>query len=62
MIKKHPGDAWVAQLVKHLPSPQVMTSGSWNRAPGQAPCSMGSLLLPLFLLLLVLSLSLSIYS
>ena len=38
---------WVAQLVKRLPSAQVMFSGSWNRAPHQAPRSVQSLLLPL---------------
>ena len=31
--------AWVVQLVKHLPSVQVMLSGSWDRAP-----QLGSLL------------------
>ena len=39
--------AWVAQLVKHLPSVQVMIPGSWDQAPHWAPCSVGSLLLPL---------------
>ena len=38
--------AWVAQLVKRLPSAQVMVPGSWDRAPHRAPCSAGSLLLP----------------
>ena len=47
------GGAWVAQSVKHLPSLQVMISGSWNQALCQAPCSAGSLLLPLMLPLLV---------
>jgi len=53
--------AWVAQLVGRLPSAQVMIPGSWDQAPHRAPCSAGSLLLPLPLLLplLVLSLSLS---
>ena len=54
---------WVAQSVKHLPSAQVMISGSWDRAPcgGGFPHSAGSLLLPhpLLLPLLVLSFSLS---
>ena len=51
----------MAHLVKRLPSAQVMIPGSWDGALGQAPCSAGSLLLPLPLLLpsLVLSLSLS---
>ena len=40
-------DAWVAQSVKHLPSAQVMLPGSWDRTPHWAPCSAGSLLLPL---------------
>ena len=38
---------WVAQLVKRLPLAQIMISGSWDGAPGQVPCSEGSLLLPL---------------
>ena len=46
---------WVAQEVKHLPSAQVMISGSWDGALHQAPCSAGTLLLPLPLPLLVLS-------
>ena len=29
---------WVAQLVKQLPSPQVMIPGSWDQAPSQALC------------------------
>ena len=48
--------AWVAQLVKHLPTAQVMISGSWDPVPGQAFCSAGTLLLPLPLLSLPLSL------
>ena len=40
-------DAWVAQSIKHLPLAQVMTPGSWDRVPHWAPCSVGSLLLPL---------------
>ena len=54
--------AWVAQLVKRLPSAQVTITGSWDPALGQAPCSVGSLLFPLPPLLLtplVLSLSLT---
>ena len=60
---------WVAQSVKHLPLAQVMISGSWDGAPCQGPCSVGSLFLPLSLLLhppflimhlLVFSLSLSL--
>ena len=41
--------AWVAQSVECLPSAQVMSPGSWDRAPHRAPCSMESLLLPLLL-------------
>ena len=41
--------AWVAQSVKHLPLAQVMTPGSWDQVPHQAPRSAGSLLVPLFL-------------
>ena len=37
----------VAQSVQHLPSAQVMIPGSWSQAPHRAPCSVGSLLLPL---------------
>ena len=40
-------DTWVAQLVKRLPSAQVMIPASWDRVPHRAPCSAGSLLLPL---------------
>ena len=52
---------WVAQLVEHLPSAQVMIPEFWDGAPHQTPCLAGSLLLPLPLLLplLVLSLALS---
>jgi len=44
-------------VVKHLPSAQVMIPGSWDGAPRRAPCSAGSLLLPLPLPLLVFPLS-----
>ena len=37
---------WVAQSAMHLPLAQVLIPESWNRAPGQAPSSAGSLLLP----------------
>ena len=40
-------DTWVAQVVEHLPSAQVMIPQSWDEVPSQAPCSEGSLLLPL---------------
>ena len=43
------GGVWGAPLVKHLPSTQVMISGSWDGAPQRG--SAGSLLLPLPLLL-----------
>lgn len=33
---------WVAQLVKHLPSAQVIIPGSQAQAPPRAPCSAGS--------------------
>ena len=52
-------DAWMAQLVKHLPSAQVTIPGSWVQAPHWTPCSGGRLLLRLPLPLLVLSFSLS---
>nr|XP_045726523.2 acyl-coenzyme A thioesterase 9, mitochondrial-like [Mirounga angustirostris] len=45
-------------VVKRLPLAQVVIPGSWDRAPHWAPCSMGSLLLPLPLPLLVFPLSL----
>ena len=37
----------MAQSVEQLPSAQIMSSGSWDGAPRQTPCSVGSLLLPL---------------
>jgi len=40
----------VGQLVKYLPSAQVMIPGSWDQAWCQALCSVGILLLPLPLL------------
>ena len=52
--------AWVAQSVKHLPSAQLIITGSWDRAHHRAPCSVGSLLLPLPLLLPLLVLALSL--
>ena len=39
--------ACVAQSVKHLPLAQIMIPGFWDGAPHQAPCSAGTLLLPL---------------
>ena len=48
----------MAQSVKHLPLAQVMISGSWDQVLHWAPCSAGSLLLPLPLPSLVISLSL----
>ena len=45
-------------VVKCLPSAQVMIPAFWDRAPLWAPCSAGSLLLPLSLPLLVFPLSL----
>ena len=50
---------WVAQAGKHLPSAQVMISGSWDGAPGHGSVENLLFPLPLLLLLLVLSLSLS---
>ena len=50
---------WVVQLVKRLPSAQVMISWSWDDAQHQVPCSAGSLLfllsLPLPQLVLTVS-------
>lgn len=40
-------DACMAQLVGWLPSAQVMVPVSWDRVRHWAPCSAGSLLLPL---------------
>jgi len=47
-------------VVKRLPSAQVRILGSWDQAPHWAPCSAGSLLLPLPFPLLVFLLSLSL--
>ena len=33
--------AWGTQSVEHLPSAQVMIPGFWDRAPCQAPCTLG---------------------
>ena len=52
--------AWVALLVKRLPSAQVMILESWDPVPHWAPCLAGSLLLPLTLPLLMISLSFSV--
>ena len=41
------GGIWVSQSAEHLPLAQVMVLGSWDQAPCRAPCSAGSLLLPL---------------
>lgn len=49
---------WVAQFIKHVPSAQVLISGSWDRTIYRAPCSTGSLYLPLLLLILTPSHSL----
>ena len=38
---------WVAQSVGRLTSVWVIVLGSWDPAPSWAPCSVGSLLLPL---------------
>jgi len=45
-------------VIERLPSAQVMIPRSWDQAPHWAPCSAGSLLLPLPLPLLVCPLSL----
>ena len=37
----------MAQSVEHLLLAHVVTLGSWDQAPRQAPSSVGSLLLPL---------------
>lgn len=42
---------WEAQSVKRLPSTQVMKLGSWDQVRCPAPCSAGSLLFPLPLIL-----------
>ena len=39
----------MARSIKHLPSAQVMISGSWDQALHQAPCSVVCLLLSLSL-------------
>ena len=44
-------------MVKQLPSAQVMIPGSWYGVPHRPPCSVGSLLIPLILFPLRLSLS-----
>ena len=42
--------AWVALLVKCLPTAQVMIPGTWDQALHGAPCFCLPLLLPLFVL------------
>ena len=56
MLEGHLGGS----VVKCLPSAQVMIPVFWDGAPPRAPCSAGSLLLPLTLPLLSLSLPLSL--
>ena len=51
--------AWAAQWVKRLPLAQVMILLSWDQALHGAPCSAGSLLLPLLPPPLMLALTLS---
>ena len=46
-LKDKWGGAWEAQLVKCLPLAPVMILESWDPVPHPAPCSVGSLLLPL---------------
>ena len=46
-LKTQNWGAWVAQSVKHLPSDQVMISGSWGQALHQALHSVRNLLLSL---------------
>ena len=55
------GVTWVTHSVKHLSSIQVLIPGSWDLALLWAPCSAGSLLLPLPLPLLVFPLAVSLY-
>ena len=43
------GGTWVAQSVKYLPLSWLMIPGSWDQVPHRAPCSAGSLSLPLHL-------------
>ena len=56
-LGENPRGAWVAQLVKCMPSPQVMIPGSWDGALLWVPCPAGSLLLTLCLPFLLLALS-----
>ena len=58
--KKSYRGTWVAQSVKRLPTTQIMIPGSWDRALHWAPCSAGSLLLPLPLSLPPLTCALSL--
>ena len=48
-FKEKMRDAWVAQLVKHLPLAQVMIPGFWDGAHIGAPSSVRCLLPPLSL-------------
>lgn len=50
--------AWVVQLVKHLPSAQVMIPESWDQVPHRAPYSVAGGLLLLLPLPLVCAVSL----
>ena len=57
--KRMPQGRLGGSVVKRLPSAQGLIPRSWNQAPHRAPCSAGSLLLPLPLPLLVFPLSLT---
>ena len=60
VLKTHSFRRLGGSVVERLPSAQVVIPGSWDRVSHQAPCSVGSVLLPLPLPLPLLVCSVSV--